>query len=114
MSRRTIAATALAAGMSVVLFGCSGGPAKTVAGSAPVAGSAEGAPKGAAAGSAGHRAGPVTMGDARGCRVALGHPAPRTAWWRGQRVRARRGRATRARSVAGRGPDGAGGGGHGH
>jgi len=84
MSRRTIAATALAAGMSVVLFGCSGGPAKTVAGSAPVAGSAEGAPKGAAAGSAGHRARPVTMADARGCPVTLGHPVPRTAWWRDQ------------------------------
>src|SRR5215472_17212235 len=53
MSRRTIAATALAAGMSVVLFGCSGGPAKTVA-------------------------------DARGCPVTLGHPVPRTAWWRDQ------------------------------
>src|SRR5262249_14312761 len=79
MSRRTIAATALAAGMSVVLFGCSGGPAKTVAGSAPVAGSAEGAPKGAAARSARHRARPVTIADAPGRPGALRPPVPPTA-----------------------------------
>ena len=47
MPRRLIAATAVAAGMSVVLLGCTGGPARTVTGSAPVAGPAARSPGGA-------------------------------------------------------------------
>ena len=82
MPRRLIAGTALAAAMSVVLPGCGGSPAKTVTGSAPVAGSVEGAPKGAPAGPAGHPARPVTMADARGCPVTIGHPVPRAEPWR--------------------------------
>ena len=82
MSRRPIAATALAAGMSVVLLGCGGGPAKTVTGPAPVAGSTGGSPQRAAAGPARYPARPVTMADARRCPVTIGHPVPRTAWWR--------------------------------
>ena len=35
MPRRLIAATARAAGMSVILLGCGGGPAKSGTGSAP-------------------------------------------------------------------------------
>src|SRR5579859_7239144 len=72
MPRRLIAVIALAAGMSVVLLGCSGGPARTVTGSAPVAGSAQGSPRGAPAGPARYRARPVT----------IGHPVPGTVWWR--------------------------------
>jgi len=79
MLRRLIAATALAAGMSVVLLGCSSGPAKTVTGSAPVAGSTAGSHKGAPAR---YPARPVTMADARRCPVTIGHPVPRTVWWR--------------------------------
>src|SRR6516225_10676327 len=79
MLRRLIAATALAAGMSVVLLGCSSGPAKTVTGSAPAAGSTAGSPKGAPAR---YPARPVTMADARRCPVTIGHPVPRTVWWR--------------------------------
>jgi len=82
MSRRLIAVTALAAGMSVVLLGCGGGPAKTVTGSAPVAGSTEGSPQAAAAGPARHPARPATMADARRCPVTIGHPVPRTVGWR--------------------------------
>jgi hypothetical protein len=44
MPRTLIAATALAAGMSVVLLGCGGSPATTVARSAPVAGSTQKSP----------------------------------------------------------------------
>ena len=84
MLRRLVAGTALAAAMSVVLLGCGGGPAKTVTGSAPVAGSVEVAPKGAPAGSARHPARPVTMADARRCPVTIGHPVPRTEPWRHQ------------------------------
>ena len=84
MLHRLIAATALAAGMSIVLLGCSSGQAKTVTGSAPVAGSTAGSPKGAPARSAGYPARPVTMADARRCPVTIGHPVPRTAWWRDQ------------------------------
>jgi hypothetical protein len=82
MLRRLTAATALAAGMSVVLLGCSSGPPKTVAGSAPVATSAAASPKGAPARSAGYQARPVAMADARRCPVTIGHPVPRTVWWR--------------------------------
>ena len=79
MLRGLIAATALAAGMSVVLLGCSSGPAKTVTGSAPAAGSTAGSPKGPPAR---YPARPVTMADARRCPVTIGHPVPRTVWWR--------------------------------
>ena len=82
MPRRLITATALAAGMSVVLLGCNGALAKTVAGSAPVAGSTARPFKGTPAGSARYPARPVTMADARHCPVTTGHPVPRTVWWR--------------------------------
>jgi hypothetical protein len=82
MPRRLIAATVLAAGMSVGLLGCGVGPAKTVTGSAPGAGSTEGSPKSAAAGPARYPARPVTMADAHRCPVTIGHPVPRTVWWR--------------------------------
>jgi len=68
--------------MSVVLLGCSGGPAKTVTGSAPVAGSTEGSPMSAAARPARYPVRPVTMADARRCPVTIGHPVPRAVWWR--------------------------------
>jgi len=82
MPRRLIAATALAAGMSVVLLGCSGGPARTVTGSAAIAGSTAGSSTGAPARSARYPARPVTMAEARRCPVTIGHPVPRTVWWR--------------------------------
>src|SRR5262245_63977756 len=82
MPRRLMTATALAAGMSVVLLGCNGAPAKTVAGSAPVAGSTAGPSKGSQAGPARYPARPVTMADARHCPVTIGHPVARTVWWR--------------------------------
>ena len=82
MLRRLSGATALAAGMSVVLLGCSGGSAKTIAGSAPAAGSAEASAKGEPAGSARYLARPVTLADARRCPVTMGHPVPSTVWWR--------------------------------
>jgi len=82
MLHRLIAATALAAGMSIVLLGCSSGPAKTVTGSAQIAGSTAGSPKGAPARSARYPARPVTMAEARRCPVTIGHPVPRTVWWR--------------------------------
>ena len=82
MPRRLIAATALAAGMSVVLLGCSGVPAKTAAGAAPVAGSTAGPSKGSQAGPARYPARPVTMADARHCPVTIGHPVPATKPWR--------------------------------
>jgi len=82
MLRRLSGATALAAGMSVVLLGCSGGSAKTLAGSAPAAGSAEASAKGEPAGSARYLARPVTLADARRCPVTMGRPVPSTVWWR--------------------------------
>src|SRR5215831_15085664 len=82
MSRRLTAATVLAAGMSVVLLGCGGGPARTVTGSAPVAGSTEGSSMSAATRPARYSARPVTMADARRCPVTIGHPVPRAVWWR--------------------------------
>ena len=82
MPRRLIAATALAAGMSVALLGCSGVPAKTVTGSGAVAGSAAGSARGAPAGPASYPARPVTMAGARRCPVTIGHPVPGTVWWR--------------------------------
>ena len=82
MLHRLIAVTALAAGMSIVLLGCSGGPAKTVTGSAPIAGSTAGSPKSAPARSARYPARPVTMAAARRCPVTIGHPVPRTVWWK--------------------------------
>ena len=82
MMQRLIAATALAAGVSVALLGCGGGPAKTVVGSAPVARSTPGSPQGAAAGPARHPARPVTMADARRCPVTIGHPVPSSKPWR--------------------------------
>ena len=82
MPRRLIAATAVAAGMSVVLLGCTGGPARTVTSPPPVAGSTAGSAKGAPAGPARYRARPVTMADARRCPVTIGHPVPGTMWWR--------------------------------
>ena len=82
MLYRLIAATALAAGMSVVLLGCSGGPARTVTGSAAIAGSTAGSSTGAPARSARYPARPVTMAEARRCPVTIGHPVPRTVWWR--------------------------------
>jgi hypothetical protein len=82
MRHRLIAATALAACMSVVLLGCGGGPGSTVAGSAPVAGRTQGSAKGGAAGPARYPARPVTLADARRCPVTIGHPVPRTVWWR--------------------------------
>jgi hypothetical protein len=81
MPRRLIAAIVLAAGMNVVLLACSGGPAKTVTGPAPVAGSTERSAQGAPAGPATNAARPVTMTDARHCPVTIGHPVPRTMWW---------------------------------
>jgi hypothetical protein len=60
MPRTLIAATAVAAGMSIALFGCAGGPAKTAISPAR----------------------PVTMSDARHCHVTIGHPVPRTKPWR--------------------------------
>jgi hypothetical protein len=84
MPRRLIAATALAAAMGAVLLGCSGVPAKTVTGSAPVAGSTEGSAKAAPAGPARYPARPVTMADARSCPVTIGHLVPRTESWRRQ------------------------------
>ena len=47
MPRRVIVATARAAGMTVALPGCTGGPATTATSPAPVAGPAQGSPKGA-------------------------------------------------------------------
>jgi len=82
MLRRLIAATALAAGMSIVLLGCSSGPPKTVTSSAPAAGSAAGSPDGAPARPARYQARPVTMADAGRCPVTIGYPVPRTLWWR--------------------------------
>ena len=82
MPRRLITATALAAGMSVVLVGCTGGPARTAAGPASAAGSTGGPARGARAGPARHPVRPVTMADARRCPVTLGHPVPSTVWWR--------------------------------
>jgi len=90
MPRRLIVATALAAGMSVALFGCTGGPAKTAARSATVAGSAAGPPRSASTGPARsastgparYPARPVTMADAGHCPVTIGHPVPRTESWR--------------------------------
>ena len=57
MPRGLFAATALAAGISVALLGCTGGPAR-------------------------NRARPVVMADARHCPVTIGYPVPRTALWR--------------------------------
>src|SRR5215472_4038548 len=68
MSRRLIAAAAVAAGMSVALLGCNGGPAKTGANSAPYRPAAHPAP-------------PVTLADARRCPVTIGHPVPSRLWW---------------------------------
>ena len=82
MPRRLIAATALAAGLSVALLGCTGGPANTASRSATMAGSAAGSPRSAPAGSARYPARPVTMADARHCPVTIGHPVPRTKPWR--------------------------------
>ena len=82
MPRRLITATALAAGMSVVLVGCTGGPARTAAGSAPATGSTGGPARGVPAGPARHPVRPVTMAGARRCPVTLGHPVPSTVWWR--------------------------------
>jgi len=82
MLRRLTAATALAAGMSAILLGCSSGPPKTVTGSAPAAGSATRSLKGAPSEPARYQARPVTMADARRCPVTIGHPVPRTMWWR--------------------------------
>ena len=84
MPHRLIAATALAAGVSLVLLGCSGGPAKTVTGPAPVAGSTVRFPRGAPAGPARYEARPVTMADARRCPVTIGHPVPHAEPWRNQ------------------------------
>ena len=82
MLRRLIVVAALAAGVGAALLGCTGGPVKTAASSAPVAGSTAGSAKGAPAGPARHPARPVTMADARRCPVTIGHPVPSTAWWR--------------------------------
>jgi hypothetical protein len=82
MPRRVIVATALAAGMTVALLGCTGGPATTATSSAPVAGPTQGSPKGAPARPARYPARPVTMADARHCPVTIGHPVPRTMPWR--------------------------------
>lgn len=84
MPRKLIAATALVAGMSVVLLGCGGSPASTVAGSAPVAGSTHRSPQGAASEPARYAARPVTVADARHCPVTIGHPVPGNVWWRKQ------------------------------
>jgi hypothetical protein len=82
MPRRLIVATAFAAGMSVALLGCTGGPAKTATSPAPAARPAHGARTGAPAGPARHPARPVTMADARHCPVTIGHPVPETTPWR--------------------------------
>jgi hypothetical protein len=84
MTRRLMAATALAASMGVALLGCTGGPAKPATSSAPVAGPTERSPKGAPTGSARNPAQSVTMADARNCPVTVGHPVPRTKPWRDQ------------------------------
>ena len=68
---RLIVATAFAAGMSVALLGCTGGPAETATSSAP-----------APAGPARYPGRPVAMVDARHCPVTIGHPVPSTVWWR--------------------------------
>lgn len=83
MPRRLIAATALAAGMSVALLGCTGGPAKTAASSAPAARPTSGSPTGAPA-TARNRARPVALADARHCPATIGHPVPNTTPWRDQ------------------------------
>ena len=82
MPRRLIAVTALAAGTSVALLGCTGGPAKTATSLAPVAGPSGGSPTGAPAGPARYPARPVTMADARHCPVTIGHPVPGSESWR--------------------------------
>jgi hypothetical protein len=85
MPRRLIVVTALAAGMSIALLGCTGGPAKTAASPAPVAGPAGGPPTGMPAGPATrYPARTVTMADARHCPVTIGHPIPPTVPWRDQ------------------------------
>ena len=82
MPRRLIVATALAAGMTVALPGCTGGPATTATSPAPVARPAQGSRTGAPAGPARHPARPVTMADARHCPVTIGHPVPPAQPWR--------------------------------
>jgi hypothetical protein len=77
-----IVATGLAAGMSVALLGCTGGPAKTAMSSATAAGPAGGSSASAPAGPARRPARPVAMADARHCPVTMGHPVPRTKPWR--------------------------------
>ena len=44
--------------------------------------SSVGPAQGAAAGPARYPARPATMADARRCPVTIGHPVPRTVWWR--------------------------------
>ena len=82
MPIRLSVTAALAAGISVALLGCTGGPAKITVSPPPVARHAERSPDGAPARPAGYRARPVTLADARHCPVTIGHPVPRTKWWR--------------------------------
>jgi hypothetical protein len=84
MLRRLIAATALAAGMSVALLGCTGGPATTATSPAPAARATGVSPRGTPAGPTRFPARPVTMAGARHCPVTIGHPVPPTKPWRGQ------------------------------
>jgi hypothetical protein len=84
MLRRLTVTAALTAGVSAALLGCTGGQIKTAASPAPAAGSTEGPSRGAPARPTGYRARPVTMAGALHCPVTIGHPVPRTVWWRDQ------------------------------
>jgi hypothetical protein len=70
MPHRLLAATALAAGVSIALLGCTSGPARTATSPVPAATPTR------------HQARPVTMADARHCPVTIGHPVPPTKPWR--------------------------------
>ena len=82
MPIRLVAATALAAVMSIALLGCTRGPAKTMASPATVTGPATGSASTAPARPSTYPARPVTMADARGCPVTIGHPVPDSEPWR--------------------------------
>src|SRR5260370_15683454 len=82
MRRRLIVAAVLAAGTSVALLGCTVGQGKIATSAGPGAPSAAGSPSGATAGPARQATRPVTLADARGCPVTIGHPVPLTKPWR--------------------------------
>lgn len=70
MPHRLMAATALAAAVSMALLGCTGGPARTATSAAPAATPTR------------QPARPVTLADARHCPVTIGHPVSSTKPWR--------------------------------